>query len=58
MDAAAGRQQHDVALVRERAGLPHHQVHGTSVGALDVDDGDIRRVSGECLRDRGPVARR
>ena len=41
--------------MRERTGLPHDQVHGTSVGAVDVDDGDIGRVSGQCLRDGVPV---
>ncbi len=55
-DAQPGREQDGVAGARERGGGAHDVVHGSSVGAVDLDHGDIGRVSRERLADpsRGP----
>ena len=50
-----GGEQHDVARQGERGGGSHDTIHRPSVRVRDLDHGDIRRVSGQRLRDLLPV---
>ena len=54
---AGGGQQHGVAGDGEPRSDPNCPIHHTSVGVRDLHDGDLGRVSRECLGDSAPGPR-
>ena len=52
---ASGAQEHRVTLTGKTRRVGDHLVHHTMVAAVQDDHGNIRRVSGQCIRYDLPV---